>query len=408
MARLIYVSNNVILADGKQNPFFLQEKQWLFEQFGAFDVICPKGIYRCEGAGDLRRVQGGTKWDMIRALFVGAFDPEAWKELLRMIRHKAFSPKNVLKLFRFSASTAHMTKYLKKSLGQGEIEHTVLYSYWLSFDGAAVAKIKRKYPQTYAFARAHAYEIQLERNACNPYLMKNLICKNLDKVVFISQNAKEGFCSYYQEPFPNASVAYLGSDRENSGFVARGKKETLTVLTCSSILPVKRLDRMISALEKWQECPIRWLHIGDGADGEMIRNLAKEKLSGNPLVSYEFLGYMENRLVHQYLTDSSIDVFVNCSRTEGVPVSIMEAMSVGLPVIAPRMFGIPELVRDGSGLLFEQADDEKNLFETMKTFAAMGKEERERMGKTAYEQWQEHFCLQSNLQTLFSSIKNDK
>lgn len=401
MKQLTYVNNAVLLHDGKQNPFFLQEKQWLLNRFGSFDVICPKGIYRCEGEGDLTTVQKGKKSDVVKALFVGALDPEAWKELLWMIRDKAVSPKNVLKLFRFSVSAARMTGYLKKSLKRGNPEETVLYSYWLSFDAAAVAKMKRKYPQVYALARAHAYEIQLERNACNPYLMKNLICKNLDKVVFISQNAKEGFCSYYQEPFPNASVAYLGSDRENSGFVARGKKETLTVLTCSSILPVKRLDRMISALEKWQECPIRWIHIGDGPDGEMIRTMAEEKLTENPLVSYEFLGYMENRQVHQFLADSSIDVFVNCSRTEGVPVSIMEAMSVGLPVIAPRMFGIPELVRDGCGLLFEQSEDEKNLLEAMKTFAIMCKEEREKMGKTAYMQWQEHFCLQSNLQTLF-------
>lgn len=401
MKQLIYVNNAVLLHDGKQNPFFLQEKRWLLDKFGAFLVVCPKGIYRCEDDGELTPVQQGKRSDVVRALVAGALDSEAWKEMLYMIRDKAFSLKNMLKLFRFSVSAARMTRYLEKCLRQNDPANTVLYSYWLSFDAAAVAKMKRKYPQVYALARAHAYEIQLERNACNPYLMKNLICKNLDKVVFISQNAKEGFCSYYKEPFPNASVAYLGSDRENSGFVARGKKETLTVLTCSSILPVKRLDRMISALEKWQECPIRWIHIGDGPDGEMIRTMAEEKLTENPLVSYEFLGYMENRQVHQFLADSSIDVFVNCSRTEGVPVSIMEAMSVGLPVIAPRMFGIPELVRDGCGLLFEQSEDEKNLLEAMKTFAIMCKEEREKMGKTAYMQWQEHFCLQSNLQTLF-------
>lgn len=405
MARLIYISNNVILAGGKLNPFFLQEKQWLLDRFGSFAIVCPKGIYCCENNEKLNPVQTGKKIDVVKALLVGGFDPEAWKELFRMIKEKKFSPKNVLKLFRFSVSAARMAGYLKKCLKDGDLDNTVLYSYWLSFDAAAVAKMKRKYPQVYAFARAHAYEIQLERNACNPYLMKKLICKNLDKVVFISQNAKDGFCSYYKEDFPNACVQYLGSDQLESGCVSREKKETLTILTCSSIVPVKYLERMVAALSHWQDGKVKWIHIGDGADGEKIRLLAKEKLGENPLISYEFLGYMENGQLHKFLTNDNIDVFVNCSRTEGVPVSIMEAMSVGLPVIAPEMFGIPELVRDDCGLLFAQDEGYENLLNALRAFAELSKEEREKMGRTAYEQWKKRFCLQRNLQELFSAAQ---
>lgn len=406
LTRLIYVSNNVRLSDGKQNPFFLQEKAWLLERFGAFDVISPNCVYRCEDMGDLRQIKKISRLEKMLSCVGSMFDPEVYKELIHMLRDKKCTVRNVLKLFRFSARTAKMYRILKKHVKETGCEDTVLYSYWLSFDAAAVAKMKRKFPQIYAFARAHAYEIQLERNACNPYLMKRLICKTLDKVAFISENAKDGFCGYYKEPFSNACVQYLGSDQLNAGFVARGKKETLTVLTCSSILPVKRLERMIEALSHWQDGPIRWIHIGDGADGEMIRKMAQDNLTGNSLVTSEFAGSMNNRQVHEFLTDANIDVFVNCSKTEGVPVSIMEAMSVGLPVIAPKMFGIPELVRDGCGLLFEQSEGYENLLEALKTFHACNQTEREKMGKAAYRQWAENFCLQTNLQTLFSFIKD--
>lgn len=405
MARLIYVSNNVLLPDGNQNPFFLQEKRWLLEQFGPFDVICSGGLYRCEAENELKLLQKCKKADTVAAILLGALDMEAYKELIHMCKDRAVTLKNVLKLFRFSASAKRMEYFLRKSVEKDKREDTIIYSYWLSFDAAAVAKVKRKKPEIYAIARAHAYEIQLVRNACNPYLMKRLICKNLDKVFFISDNAKNGFCSYYRDEFLNADIRYLGSDADGAGYIPRGQKETLTVLTCSSILPVKYLERMIEALYHWQDGPLHWIHVGDGTDGTKIRNLAQDKLADNPLVSYEFMGYMENKQLHKFITDDAIDVFVNCSRTEGVPVSIMEAMSVGLPVIAPKMFGIPELVRDGCGLLFEQDDGYENLLNALKSFAEMSKEDREKMGKTAYEQWESDFCLQKNMQEIFTYKK---
>jgi 1,2-diacylglycerol 3-alpha-glucosyltransferase len=51
------------------------------------------------------------------------------------------------------------------------------------------------------------------------------------------------------------------------------------------------------------------------------------------------------------------DVFVTASKTENQPVSMLEAMAFGLPIVAPRAKGIPELVEDGrNGLLFEPDD----------------------------------------------------
>jgi glycosyltransferase involved in cell wall biosynthesis len=54
-----------------------------------------------------------------------------------------------------------------------------------------------------------------------------------------------------------------------------------------------------------------------------------------------------------------MDVFALTSRSEGMPQTIMEAFAAGVPVVASRVGGIPEMVEDDrSGLLFTAGDEE--------------------------------------------------
>src|SRR5690606_31318699 len=68
-----------------------------------------------------------------------------------------------------------------------------------------------------------------------------------------------------------------------------------------------------------------------------------------------WLGRLSEAEVLTHMADA--DVFAMSSLMEGLPVVLMEAMAVGIPVVAPAVAGIPELVEDGqSGLLFPAGD----------------------------------------------------
>lgn len=86
---------------------------------------------------------------------------------------------------------------------------------------------------------------------------------------------------------------------------------------------------------------------GDGPERVQLERRAAEAGLGD---NARFLGYQSQAQVRQLLAET--DVFAMASFAEGVPVVLMEAMAAGVPVVATRIAGIPELVEDGtSGFL---------------------------------------------------------
>lgn len=95
--------------------------------------------------------------------------------------------------------------------------------------------------------------------------------------------------------------------------------------------------------------------IGDGEERSDFEAMTSEMgLSKN----VAFLGYQSQTKVRQHLQET--DIFVLPSFAEGVPVSLMEAMASGVPVISTRIAGISELVEEGkSGYLLPPGNVEQ-------------------------------------------------
>jgi len=56
-----------------------------------------------------------------------------------------------------------------------------------------------------------------------------------------------------------------------------------------------------------------------------------------------------------------VDAFILSSKREGVPMSILEAMAAGLPIIATNVGGIPEIVKDGENGILVPPQDQNSL-----------------------------------------------
>jgi glycosyltransferase involved in cell wall biosynthesis len=91
---------------------------------------------------------------------------------------------------------------------------------------------------------------------------------------------------------------------------------------------------------------------GDGPDRSNLGAIAKGLSIGDAVT---FVGRLTEEEALAEIARS--DVLVLPSFMEGLPIVLMEAMAIGVPVVASRVAGIPELVEDGkTGLLFTPSD----------------------------------------------------
>ena len=98
----------------------------------------------------------------------------------------------------------------------------------------------------------------------------------------------------------------------------------------------------------------RFVIAGDGPMRERVEALAAQYLLGDRL---EMLGECAD-MPHVY---QGLDVLINSSHSEALPLAVMEAMACGVPVVATRVGGVPELVAHGTTGWLAEAGDFQSL-----------------------------------------------
>ena len=134
---------------------------------------------------------------------------------------------------------------------------------------------------------------------------------------------------------------------------ALGIAEKCRVLgTVGRLDPVKRLDIFLAAarvvLNRFPDT--RFIVAGEGSEKDRLLAIARREGLGDRVL---FLGHRDD----VYDVMRALDIFVLCSDHEGLPTALLEALNLGLVVVARRVGGIPEVVRNGhNGVLLETAD----------------------------------------------------
>jgi colanic acid/amylovoran biosynthesis glycosyltransferase len=169
--------------------------------------------------------------------------------------------------------------------------------------------------------------------------------KKIDKVITISEAGRK--YAEIQYPFIKDKILVSRIGTEDYGINPYIKSDVLRIVSCSNLVPVKRVELIIRTLALLK-LPVHWIHYGDGPErGKIIKEA--EALPEN--IKAEMKVQVSHNELMTFFRSNSVDLFLNVSSSEGVPVSVMEAMSFGIPVIATNVGGTSEIVSERTGLL---------------------------------------------------------
>jgi glycosyltransferase involved in cell wall biosynthesis len=162
----------------------------------------------------------------------------------------------------------------------------------------------------------------------------------LDKLGTISQELMEkGIC------VPNANPI----KEERDAARIHGLVPDKCILSVGSLIHRKGHDVLIRAIGKAKEKGffINLIIVGGGSEAANLSNLAR---SVGVSEQIHFAGEVDHDKVHGYYTNCRY--FVLATRAEGMPLTLLEAMTFGKAVVATTVDGIPEIIHDGAtGLL---------------------------------------------------------
>jgi len=232
----------------------------------------------------------------------------------------------------------------------------------------------------YSFT-AHAHDIFIPK-------LSDLMVEKFNRAKFaacISEYNKKYILENYPKVAPeNIRIIHCGIDIATLTPGTKQAHKNFTILAVGRLVEQKGFKYLLQVCEQLKRrqglnfvCNI----IGEGKDRQILEELIS-KCGLTEVV--RLLGAREQSDVIKAM--KSADLFVlpcvvdKNGSIDGIPVVLMEAMAMGIPVISTRLSGIPELIKDGAGILVEP-EDVNGLETAMETILGLPDEEREAMGR---------------------------
>ena len=304
---------------------------------------------------DLTLAHSGSFMDKLACVAKAFFSKLFWKEASLIYASKRTKLRCYAQALK---STAHVL-LIEKALRRIHSNHQnldVAYCYWNDVQAYATILLKRDGFISKVVSRAHGFDLYESRRREKYMPLKRQFIDDIDLIFAISKEGKNYLQTTYLAAADQVIVSPLGVPIPSKNSVA-SKLNQLNIVSVSFCVPVKRIDKIIDAIAeaalRFESMSISWVHIGDGPLLPELQLRAVEKFNSLQ-IEWNFLGKKSNPEVKQYFEKNSVDVFINTSESEGVPVSIMEAMSYGVPVIAPNVGGVSELVANDYGVLLSE------------------------------------------------------
>ena len=283
----------------------------------------------------------------------------------------------------------------------------IVYTYWGTECSVAAANLKKRFPGLKVVSRFHGVDLYEERTAENWQFFRKELARKADVLGFICQYGRDYFKERWGAKYADKMhVFYLGS--ADYGMREHNGTECLRIVSCSNLIPLKRVHMIIEGLAALPETVrVCWDHFGEGAERAKLEALAEEKFGGHANIQWVFHGFVPNAALPDEYRKLMPDLFITTSSTEGLPVSIQEAFSMGIPAIGTNVGGIPDLIIDGrTGFMLPQDVQASDVAEAIMRYDAMPEEEKRKMSDAVRRHWEENFNAKENAVRFAAYLQN--
>ena len=175
-------------------------------------------------------------------------------------------------------------------------------------------------------------------------------------------------------------------------FVHQTDDAHLKIITVANLVPVKGIEIIIKALEKLKNNSIFLTILGDDRDSyaSELKNLVKAFNLENQI---QFLGKKED--VRPFIAQADLYVIptLNDARKEGMPMALVEAMSMAKPVLGSDISGINYVLKDFPEYLFEAGNSDV-LSVKIDEFYKKNSHERSKIGESLRRYTIDHYTIE--------------
>ncbi len=397
---------------GRNEAFVRAELEYLSRSFEHVELVpsyyvpdtAPRPTALPVNLGYANARWGTRRSFILFSSFLGGLWRYAWLgDALRVVRG-AHRWENLKELGRALYRACLFERFLVEQVGHADKEIDLVYFYWMFPEIMGAIRYRDVYqPSLKIVSRGHGGDLYEDRRSGRYAGLRRGVLDGIDAVYSISEHGKAYVGSKYPAAARKCFTARLGVD--DPGFEnAQPEEAALSIVSCSFVVEEKRLHLIVDALAHLLEAEpslgIRWTHIGDGELYDQLRAYAQSKLEGRADVVFK--GYLAQQDVMQLYREQRFDVIVNVSSNEGIPVSLMEASSVGIPMVATDVGGNREIVNENNGILIPADADIPTIASALSRF-------RDRAWATAYRaqahaDWHDKFNAAHNYSRFGQSL----
>ncbi|GAB3180949.1 glycosyltransferase [Telluribacter humicola] len=228
---------------------------------------------------------------------------------------------------------------------------TIIYSYWLSPAVDALVDVRLKYNyKSKIVSRAHRGDLYEEFSSLGFFPHRATKIHRIDTIYSISFDGLLYLKQKYN--FLNTKLSRLGVF-EKSYISKSSNPGHISIVSVSNVIPVKRVDLIARSILQvalnYPDINIQWNHFGDGNEMGKVISLLNNSSYKN--FDYKFHGRIPNIEIYNFYSNNIVDCLINLSISEGIPVSMMEAISFGIPLIGTNVGGVSEIINDTTGIL---------------------------------------------------------